>query len=1193
MKKFLYKFLIVVLAFGMLTPTWLTKVWTPTKAMAASDESVSNLTELQTALANTDITTINITANISAIPATLVVPVGHPVIINGGSHTLTFIGLESVIGSVDDGFMIQDLTTINDLTVDAGLVTPTAWVGTYAIQVYHTTATLNNVTATHANGGIIINNSTATLTGAINVSGNGFGGIESSGASASLNVSGSSWTNALESYGKPTIWEDGITGTTVINFGAFTRMIKGGQYQYYLAAGNSVAPDTTAPSVVLTSSTPNPTNGLIFVVAQFSEPVTGFLQGDIVVGNGAIDTFVAVDGDTYNFNINPTDGASVAVTIDVPAATSVDGAGNANTASNQITRTSDTVAPTGTISINSDAISTNNANVTLTLFSADAVQMEFNNGGVYSGLEDYATTKLWTLSSGDGIKNVRVKFVDAAGNETATGIPDTIILDTTAPTVTSVSSIINGATVYATGTSLKFNSATAPNPHTITVTFSENISNTPTIAVSGTPQTVTDCGDADAKTFCFAYAIPAATEYTIKTVQISGAQDVVASTMLADNSHTFVVDTVVPLITVSGLLPGYILPTINIANAASYTLNGTYTELGSMGWFAWYAFKVLPGPVLAAIGSTATESTTTIGASLPWSHTWTNFSTALAGLEGTFRIWSDVYDTAGNRGYLSNDGVYDLVAPTTPVINTVATDDIINAAERTATVTVTGTNESGSTVTLNGFATVVDTATTWHYVLTTGVIDAFDQEPETLIAIATDTAGNPSANGTRGITVDTTPPVIALHEKITVEATSPAGAVVNYTTPLATDNMDAMADAICSPASGSIFPIGITTVTCNKTDAAGNVAVTTNFDIKVRNVVAEDFGVMQISEVNGYTVGFGLQSLTAQDVTSVKIELFKDLTLLSTSDALVTLPNWLALGPVTSLSAPFNIDGKFDYTLDGYWSNTGWNGTLLDIPTKAVITVIDEVGNTYVAENTNPTGDPSLLLPSDVNQNPTIISAFQSADKTISVNFSGAGSGATDYIIYINGSPVATISNIGILGNDMGNLYHYDVNVSTYQSYTVQILAFDYGYQVGESSIINADVKASQTSSDNVIKASAQVVKTVATIAPQPVTPQAAASPTPTVTAPTTPAPTEQGQIKGTETTNNQESEKINWTPWIILFILIILAGAATGGYFYWFGRDNEEEIVSAEVIEKNKKLAAKNESGKSAKAAPKKNKRW
>jgi len=81
----------------------------------------------------------------------------------------------------------------------------------------------------------------------------------------------------------------------------------------------------------------------------------------------------------------------------------------------------------------------------------------------------------------------------------------------------------------------------------------------------------------------------------------------------------------------------------------------------------------------------------------------------------------------------------------------------------------------------------------------------------------------------------------------------------------------------------------------------------------------------------------------------------------------------------------------------------------------------------------------------------------------------------------------------------------------------------------------------------------------------------------------------EVGQIKGEEQKTTDE-EKINWTPWIILFILIILAGAATGGYFYWFGRDEEEELISREVLAKSEK--AKKDSSKSA-SAKKNSKRW
>ncbi|MEJ2374976.1 MAG: Ig-like domain-containing protein [Pseudolabrys sp.] len=66
-------------------------------------------------------------------------------------------------------------------------------------------------------------------------------------------------------------------------------------------------------------------------------------------------------------------------------------------------------------------------------------------------------------------------------------------------------------------------------------------------------------------------------------------------------------------------------------------------------------------------------------------------------------------DLAGNDGSVSSAETVavDTLAPTVG-IDAVATDDVINIAERDATVTVTGTNDSGSTVTLNGNAVVAD-----------------------------------------------------------------------------------------------------------------------------------------------------------------------------------------------------------------------------------------------------------------------------------------------------------------------------------------------------------------------------------------------------------------------------------------------------------------------------------------------------
>lgn len=96
--------------------------------------------------------------------------------------------------------------------------------------------------------------------------------------------------------------------------------------------------------------------------------------------------------------------------------------------------------------------------------------------------------------------------------------------------------------------------------------------------------------------------------------------------------------------------------------------------------------------------------------------------------------------------------------------------------------------------------------------------------------------------------IDTIAPVIASHAAVTAEATSVSGATVSYTAPNATDNIDATALASCSPVSGSAFSMGDTTVTCNKTDTAGNTAIPTTFTVTVQdttkptNVTAADSG---------------------------------------------------------------------------------------------------------------------------------------------------------------------------------------------------------------------------------------------------------------------------------------------------------------------------------------------------------------
>ena len=71
---------------------------------------------------------------------------------------------------------------------------------------------------------------------------------------------------------------------------------------------------------------------------------------------------------------------------------------------------------------------------------------------------------------------------------------------------------------------------------------------------------------------------------------------------------------------------------------------------------------------------------------------------------------------------------------------------------------------------------------------------------------------------------DDVPPALALPQWPVVElAGRPAGAEITYEV-TATDAVDPNPTVSCSPPSGSVFPIGDTTVTCTAADASGNVA---------------------------------------------------------------------------------------------------------------------------------------------------------------------------------------------------------------------------------------------------------------------------------------------------------------------------------------------------------------------------------
>ena len=152
-----------------------------------------------------------------------------------------------------------------------------------------------------------------------------------------------------------------------------------------------------------------------------------------------------------------------------------------------------------------------------------------------------------------------------------------------------------------------------------------------------------------------------------------------------------------------------------------------------------------------------------------------NWQRTFTAAEGTNTVQVRQIDAAGNfSAATSVTFTYDSTAPSMPIINTATSDDVINSAERAAGVTITGTTQAGTTVTVNGNSATV-TGTTWSYTFNAAAIDALTILNSTgsteLTIIATDLAGNttttkawpkiditaPSAPSITFVTDDTSP----------------------------------------------------------------------------------------------------------------------------------------------------------------------------------------------------------------------------------------------------------------------------------------------------------------------------------------------------------------------------------------------------------------------------------------------------
>lgn len=188
---------------------------------------------------------------------------------------------------------------------------------------------------------------------------------------------------------------------------------------------------------------------------------------------------------------------------------------------------------------------------------------------------------------------------------------------------------------------------------------------------------------------------------------------------------------------------------------------------------------------------------------------------------GSTTVRCAVTDKAGNTS--SDSFVVNVADTKLPVLK--LPDNII----------VKATSRAGATVTFTVSASdIVDGNVTPVCTPRSGSMFAIGDS--TVTCRATDNAGNATTSAFKVTVQHNTPPVLTLPANQALEATGSNGAVVSFTV-TANSDVEGPIIPVCTPASGSTFPLGTTAVTCRATDDAGNSS-TDKFTVLVQDTTA-------------------------------------------------------------------------------------------------------------------------------------------------------------------------------------------------------------------------------------------------------------------------------------------------------------------------------------------------------------------
>ncbi len=205
---------------------------------------------------------------------------------------------------------------------------------------------------------------------------------------------------------------------------------------------------------------------------------------------------------------------------------------------------------------------------------------------------------------------------------------------------------------------------------------------------------------------------------------------------------------------------------------------------------------------------------------------------SMSGANVTFTADSDYVGTS-TLGYTVGDGFSGSANGT---ITVTITDNDSPVASLHANVSAEATSAAGAVVAYAA-ATATDNIGVVAIAYSQGSGTLFPIGTTIVTATAMDAAGN-AGSTTFSVNVgDTTAPVIAAHANVVAEATDATGAVVNFAAATATDAVTATPTIMVSQESGTLFPLGATTVTITSTDAVNNMSTAT-FTVTVQDTTA-------------------------------------------------------------------------------------------------------------------------------------------------------------------------------------------------------------------------------------------------------------------------------------------------------------------------------------------------------------------